>query len=267
MFPVPPATSSSGLPRRLPRRRAPGPRTPPAMSSIFDKIKDVGKDALGTFVVLDEDGNEQPQEGAPAAAGDATLAAPRQGAAPAQSAAPAAGQGPVAGPSVAAAPDPEVVQSLHAAVDASKKAALQQFRTLFAALGAVADEGTRTQLAISAAQATHGVSATQIAEAIADRLQILAGEKAAFDKAVQEETTQSVGGTQAQIEKTRAEITRKIEEIKALEAKAAELDKAAREARATIDANSARFAASYAVVQAKLDAERARIAPFLSTAK
>jgi hypothetical protein len=238
------------------------------MSSIFDKIKDVGKDALGTFVVMDEDGNEQPQGAqGPPAAGDATLAAPRQGSVPSRGPAPAAAPGAVAVPAVAAAPDPEFVQSLHAAVDGSKKAALGQFRTLFAALGAVADEGTRTQLAISAAQASHGVSVTQIAEAIADRLQILAGEKAAFDKAVQEESAQSVGGTQAQIEKTRAEITKKIEEIKALEAKAAELEKAAREARAAIDANSARFAASYAVVQAELDAERARIAPFLSTAK
>jgi hypothetical protein len=230
------------------------------MSSIFDKIKDAGKDALGTFVVLDEDGNEQPQGGPAAAQGDATLAAPRAGGAPAQ-------QGAVAVPAVAAAPDPEFVQSLQAAVDGSRKPALAQFRALFAALGAVADEGTRTQLAISAAKASHGVSAAQIAEAIADRLQILAGEKAAFEKAVQEETAQSVGDTQAQIEKTRAEITRRIEEIKALEAKAAELDKAAREARAAIEANSARFAASFAVVQAQLDAERARIAPFLSTAK
>ncbi|HSU14951.1 hypothetical protein [Longimicrobium sp.] len=231
------------------------------MSSIFDKIKDVGKDALGTFVVLDEDGNEQPQ-GAPGAPADATLAAPVRGAAagPAQ-------QGAVPVPAVAAAPDAEFVQQLQAAVDGSRKPALKQFRTLFAALGAVADEGTRTQLAVSAAQASHGVSATQIAEAIADRMQILAGEKAAFDKAVQEETAQSVGGTQAEIEKTRAEITRRIEEIKALEAKAAELDKQAREARAAIDANSARFAASYAVVQAELEAERSRIAPFLTTAK
>jgi hypothetical protein len=232
------------------------------MSSIFDKIKDVGKDALGTFVVLDEDGNEQPvQQGQPA---DATLLAGQPGAtAPAAASAPA----PAAVPVPAIAPDPEFVQSLKAAVDGSRKQALTQFRALFAALSAVADEGTRTQLAISAAQASHGISATQIAEAIADRLQILAGEKAAFEKAVEDENAQSVGGTQAEIEKTRAEITKRIEEIKALEARAAELDKQAREARATIDANSARFAASYAVVQAELEAERARIAPFLSTAK
>jgi chromosome segregation ATPase len=173
----------------------------------------------------------------------------------------------VAVPAVAAAPDPEFVQQLRAAVDGSKKVALPQFRTLFAALGAVQDEGTRTQLALSAAQASHGVSATQVAEAIADRLQILAGERSAFTKAVEDESAQSVGGTQAEIEKTRAEITKRIEEIKALEAKAAELDKQAREAKAAIDANAARFAASYAVVQAELDAERSRIAPFLTTAK
>src|SRR3954469_18656491 len=107
MFPVPPATSSSGLPRRLPRRRAPGPRGPLPMSSIFDKIKDVGKDALGTFVVLDEDGNEQP---APQG-GDHTLPAGARSAAagPTGGAAtgPAAAQGGVAVPGVAAAPDPE----------------------------------------------------------------------------------------------------------------------------------------------------------------
>jgi len=235
------------------------------MSSIFDKLKDVGKDALGTFVVLDEDGNEQPATAdtpgavrSAAASGDVTL--------PAGVGAPST-QGAVAVPAVAAAPDPEFVQQLRAAVDGSKKAALPQFRTLFAALGAVQDEATRTQLALSAAQASHGVTVTQVAEAIADRLQILAGEKDGFTKAVDEETAQSVGGTQAQIEKTRAEITKRIEEIKALEAKAAELDKQAREAKAAIDANAARFAASYAVVQAELDAERARIAPFLTTAK
>ena len=229
------------------------------MSSIFDKLKDVGKDALGTFVVLDEDGNEQPATadtpGARPASADVTLPAGPST------------QGAVAVPAVAAAPDPEFVQQLRAAVDGSKKSALPQFRALFAALGAVQDEGTRTQLALSAAQASHGVTVTQIADAIADRLQILAGEKDGFTKAVDEESAQSVGGTQAQIEKTRAEITRRIEEIKALEAKAAELDKQAREAKAAIDANAARFAASYAVVQAELDAERARIAPFLTTAK
>jgi hypothetical protein len=231
------------------------------MSSIFDKLKDVGKDALGTFVVLDEDGNEQP------ATADTPGAVPASASADVTLPAGPSTQGAVAVPAVAAAPDPEFVQQLRAAVDGSKKAALPQFRTLFAALGAVQDEGTRTQLALSAAQASHGITVTQVAEAIADRMQILAGEKDGFTKAVEEESAQSVGGTQAQIEKTRAEITKRIEEIKALEAKAAELDKQAREAKAAIDANAARFAASYAVVQAELDAERARIAPFLTTAK
>ncbi|HEX6746019.1 MAG TPA: hypothetical protein VF092_01805 [Longimicrobium sp.] len=229
------------------------------MSSIFDKLKDVGKDALGTFVVLDEDGNEVKS--------DETLPAGAQGASAGQGAAPAQGSAPAAVPAMAVAPDPEFVQQLHAAVDASKKAALTQFRALFAALSAVADEATRTQLALSAAQASHGFGAAQVGEAIADRLRILAGEKEGFEKAVQEETAQSVGGTKAEIEKTRAEITKRIEEIKALEAKAAELDKQAKEATASIEANSARFAASYAVVEAELTAERARIAPFLQPAK
>jgi len=237
------------------------------MSSIFDKLKDVGKDALGTFVVMDEDGNEQPATPDTPGAVPSSASASADVTLPAGVGAPAAAQASVAVPAVAAAPDPEFVQQLRAAVDGSKKAALPQFRTLFAALAAVQDEGTRTQLALSAAQASNGVTVMQVAEAIADRMQILAGEKDGFTKAVEEESAQSVGGTQAQIEKTRAEITRRIEEIKALEAKAAELDKQAREAKAAIDANAARFAASYAVVQAELDAERARIAPFLTTAK
>jgi flagellar motility protein MotE (MotC chaperone) len=151
-------------------------------------------------------------------------------------------------------------------VDGSQKQALPQFRALYDALAAVGEPGTRTQLALSAAQASHGFGAAQVAEAIDDRLKILAGEKSAFDAAVKDETAHSVGDTQAQVEKTRAEITRKIEEIKALEAKAADLEKQAQEARATIDANSARFAASYAVVRAELAAERARVAPFLTPA-
>lgn len=229
------------------------------MSGIFDKLKDVGKDALGTFVVLDEDGNEQPS-----GASDRTQPQP-QAAVPGAAAGPAAPQG-VSVPAVAAAPDPEFVQQLQASVDASKKAAYTQFKALFAALGAVADEGTRTQLAISAAQASHGFGAAQVAEAIDDRLKILDGEKAGFESAVKDELEQSVGGMQAEIEKTRAEINKKIEEIKALETKAAKLDQDVRDARATIDANSARFAASYAAVQAGLAAERARIAPFLTPA-
>lgn len=232
------------------------------MSGIFDKLKDVGKDALGTFVVMDDDGNEQPA--------DQTLAAPAsapRGPAAPSAGSPAAAPGTAAVPAMAAEADPEFVQQLHAAVDASGKKAYPQFKALFAALSAVGDEGTRTQLAISAAQASHGIGAAQVAEAIDDRLRILAAEKASFDGAVKEETEQSVGATLAQIEKTRAEITRRIEEIKALETKAAELDKTAREARATIDANSARFAASYAVVEAELSAERTRVAPFLTPAK
>ncbi len=232
------------------------------MSGIFDKLKDVGKDALGTFVVMDEDGNEHPA--------DQTLAAPAAAAprtASAAPAGPAAAPQNVAVPAMAAAPDPEFVQQLHAAVDASGKQAYAQFRALFAALSAVGDEGTRTQLALSAAQASHGIGAAQVADAIDDRLEILAAEKSSFDGAVKDETEQSVGATLAQIEKTRAEITKKIEEIKALETKAAELDRTAREARAAIDANSARFAASYAVVEAELATERARVAPFLTPAK
>jgi hypothetical protein len=231
------------------------------MSSIFEKIKDAGKDALGTFVVLDEDGNEQP-----AHPGDQTLPAGTAPAAAAGAAAPGAPDT-VAVPAVAAAPDPEFVQQLRAAVDGSKKQALTQFRALFGALGAVQDEATRTQLAISAAQASQGFGAAQVADAIDDRLKILAGERDAFTRAVADETHASVGGTQAEIEKARAEITKRLEEIKALETRVAELDKQAREAKATIDANSARFAASYAVVEAELSAERARIAPFLSPAK
>lgn len=235
------------------------------MSGIFDKLKDVGKDALGTFVVLDEDGNEQPANPADRTQPQPQAAVPGAAAGFSAPQAAAAPQG-VAVPAMAAAPDPEFVQQLQASVDASKKTAYAQFKALFAALGAVADEGTRTQLAISAAQASHGFGATQVADAIDDRLKILDGERAGFESAVKEELEQSVGGMQAEIEKTRAEINKRIEEIKALETKAAQLDQDVREARATIDANSARFAASYAAVQAELAAERARIAPFLTPA-
>ena len=230
------------------------------MSGLIDKLKDVSKDALGTFVVLDDDEEE-------AAAGDKTAAAPPRPAGPAPAATATAVPAAAGATGVAAAPDPEFVQQLKAAVDACPAKALPQFRALYDALAAVGDPATRTQLALSAAQASHGFGAAQVAEAIEDRLKILASEKASFEGAVKEETDHSVGGSQAEIEKTRAEITKKIEEIKALETKAAELERSAAEARATIDANSARFAASHAVVEAELAAERARVAPFLSPAK
>lgn len=232
------------------------------MGGLFDKLKDAGKDALGTFVVL-EDEDEQ------AEGGDKTAAQPARAAAPAASTAPVAGAAPATGtvPAPPAEVDPEFVAQLKAACDASTRKALGQFRALYDALAAVGDPGTRTQLALSAAQASHGFGAAQVAEAIDDRLKLLAGEKTAFEAAVKDETAHSVGDKQSLIEKTRAEITKKIEEIKALEAKAAELDAAAREARASIDANAARFAASYAVCEAELAAERARVAPFLTPAK
>lgn len=228
------------------------------MSGLIDKIKDVGKDALGTFVVLDED-EESGDQTAPAP--------PRPGAAGAPAAA-GASPGAASGAAPAAAPpaeaDPAFVQQLKTAVDACPSKALPQFRALFDALSAVGDPATRTQLALSAAQASHGIGAAQVAGAIDDRLKILAGEKSAFEQAVKEETDQSVGAKQALIEKTRADITRKIEEIKALEGKAAELEKGVAEARQAIDANAARFAASYAVVEAELASERARLAPFIT---
>lgn len=230
------------------------------MSGIIDKLKDVGKDALGTFVVLED------EDGAPAG-GDHTVPAPAAPAPPGAPARAAAAAPAIAVPAVAAAADPEFVQQLQAAVDGSRRPELAQFRALFAALSAVPDEATRTQLALSAAQASHGFGAAQVAEAVDDRLRILAGEQQAFRKAVEDENAQSVGATQAETEKTRAEITRRIEEIKALEQKAAELDRSAREAKATIDANSARFDASYAAVEGALTAERARIAPFLNPAR
>ena len=231
------------------------------MSGLIDKLKDVSKDALGTFVVLDDDEEE-------AAAGDKTAAAPpRPSAGPAPAATATAVPAAAGATGVAAAPDPEFVQQLKAAVDACPAKALPQFRALYDALAAVGDPATRTQLALSAAQASHGFGAAQVAGAIDERLKLLAGEKAAFEQAVKEETEHSVGAQQALIEKTRAEITKKIEEIKALEAKAAELGQAVDEARGAIDDNAARFAASYAVVEAELAAERARVAPVLSPAK
>ena len=221
------------------------------MKDILDKLKDVGKDALGTFVEFEP-------EDQPARTGAPRAAAPMAGPAipsPAAST-PAA--------IAAAEVDPEFVQGLKSAVQASGKAAYTHFHTLYGALSAVADERQRTQLALSAAGASNGITAQQVAEAIDDRLRILAGERGAFEKAVEAETTGSIGATQKQIDEARAAITRKVEEIQQLEAKRAELERSIAEARAAIDANSARFAASYAVVEAELAAERARIAPFLT---
>jgi hypothetical protein len=237
------------------------------MKDLFDKLKDAGRDALGTFVVLDEDGNEVE---ASANAPGAKPAAPRP-------AAPAASVAPVSAPAAAgsttplaaavanATVDPEFVQGLQAACQGSKKAAYTQFQTLYSALGAIADPAQRAQLALSAAQASHGVTPQQVAEAIDDRLAILAGERQAFDKAVQAETDHSIGATQKRIDAARAEIAKKADEIRQLEATRLELERGIAEARAAIDGNSARFAASYAVVEAELAAERARIAPFITS--
>jgi len=222
------------------------------MSGFLDKLKDVGKDALGTFVEFDEEAEA------------AAAHAPARPGAPAPAAAAPSAPAPVAAPPMAgsAAPDPEFVAQLNSAVDASKNAAYGQFRTLFGALAAVGDETQRTQLALAAAQASHGIGAGQVSEAIDDRLRLLAEERAAFENAVKLEVEQSVGGTMAEVDKARAEIARKQEEIRALEARAAELEASVREARAALDSNSARFQASYQVVEAGLAAERARIAPF-----
>ncbi|HEU4451775.1 MAG TPA: hypothetical protein VFR81_01910 [Longimicrobium sp.] len=227
------------------------------MSGFLDKLKDVGKDALGTFVEFDE-GAEGEAAPRPAGAAPAGPGAPASAAPSAHATVPAP---PMAG---AVAPDPEFVAQLHSAVDASKNAAYGQFRTLFGALSAVADEAQRTQLALAAAQASHGIGAGQVAEAIDDRLRLLAEERAAFENAVKLEIEHTVGGTQAQIDKARAEIAKKQEEIRALEARAAELEASVRESRTALDANSARFQASYVAVEAGLAAERARIAPFVT---
>lgn len=221
------------------------------MSGFFGKIKDVGKDALGTFVEFEEE----------APASDATAALPTPPVAP-RPVAPAAAPPPRA--PVAGEADAEFVQQLRAATDASGKAAYKQFHALYDALALVADPAQRAQAALSAAKASHGVDAGAVAEAIDDRLRILDEEKGAFDRAVKTEAEQAVGGTQTQIDKARADIAKRQEEIRALEARAAELQLALNEARATLDASSARFAASYAVVHADLLAERARIAPFVT---
>ena len=225
------------------------------MSGFLDKLKDAGKDALGTFVVFDE-GAEAEADPRPAGAAPARPAAPAS----------AAPTGAVPAPPMAGsvAPDPEFVAQLHSAVDASKNAAYGQFRTLFGALSAVADEAQRTQLALAAAQASHGIGAGQVAEAIDDRMRLLAEERAAFENAVKLEIEHTVGGTQSQIDKARAEIAKKQEEIRALEARAAELEASVRESRTALDANSARFQASYVAVETGLAAERARIAPFVT---
>jgi hypothetical protein len=230
------------------------------MKDIFDKIKDAGRDALGTFVVLDEDGNEQP-----APAGARTPGARPAGAAPGKPAGGAPAAVPIPGAVAGAQVDPEFVQQLQACCQGSKKPAYTHFQTLYSALSAIADPAQRAQLALTAAQASHGVTPQQVAEAIEDRLQLLAGERQAFEKAVQAETEHTIGATQKKIDAAKAEIAKKADEIRQLEAQRVELEKGIAEARAAIDGNSARFAASYAVVEAELAAERARIAPFITS--
>jgi hypothetical protein len=223
------------------------------MSGFFDKIKDAGKDALGTFVEFDPE---------PA---DATQAMPaRAAAAPPAPAAAHVHAPPAAVPVGAMSPDPEFMKQLQVAVAGSGKAAYGQFRALYDALAVVPDPTQRAQAALSAAKASHGVDAAAVAAAIDDRIRILDAEKAAFDRAVQTEAEHSVGGGVKEIEKTRAEIARRHEEIRTLEARAGELERALQETRATLEASSARFSASYAAVHAELAAERARVAPFLT---
>ncbi|HEX5869368.1 MAG TPA: hypothetical protein VFY65_03070, partial [Longimicrobium sp.] len=130
------------------------------MKDLLDKLKDGARDALGTFVVMDEDGNEvEAPRGAPGAR--PASAPPAAGAAP-------SGAAQVPGAVAAATVDPEFVQGLQAACQGSKKAAYTQFQTLYSALGAIADANQRAQLALSAAQASHGVTPQQVAEAIED---------------------------------------------------------------------------------------------------
>ena len=167
------------------------------MKDILDKIKDVGKDALGTFVEFEPEDEARPSA-QPRAAAPAPVAGP---AIPAPAASAAVPSGEV---------DPEFVAGLQSAVQASGKAAYTHFRTLYGALAAVADDRQRTQLALSAAGASNGITAQQVAEAIDDRLRILAGERGAFDKAVQAETTGTIGSTQKEIDSTRAAITRTV---------------------------------------------------------
>lgn len=217
------------------------------MDGILGKIKEAGRDALGTFVVL-EDGTTVPAEQAPAAARPAAAPAPA-------AAAPAPGS---------LAPDPDFIQQLRHAVDASTKHAYAQFNALYEAMSMLSDDRARVQAALTATQTAHKVTAADVAAAIDDRLRLLAGERAAFEKAAQAEMEQAVGGTLKDVEKARAEIARKQEEIRALEAKAAEMERQAAEARASIDSGSARFAVSYAVVEAQLAAERARVAQFVT---
>lgn len=224
------------------------------MDGFLGKIKEAGRDALGTFVVL-EDGDPARPAGTPGAGAPA-------GSASAPPAAPIAASGAAAPP--AATPDPEFIQGLQSAVEASTKAAYGQFMALYEAMSMLADERARVQAALTATQTAHKVTAADVAAAIDDRLKILVGERGSFEKAALAEMDQAVAGTMKEVEKIRADIARKQEEIRTMEAKAAELARQAAEARASIEHGSARFAVSYAVVEAQLQTERARIAQFVS---
>jgi hypothetical protein len=224
------------------------------MDGFLGKIKEAGRDALGTFVVL-EDGSTVAADSPAAQAGASRPAATTP--APQASAGPPAVVGTVT-------PDPEFIQQLQSAVEGSAKSAYAQFQALYEAMSMLTDERARVQAALTATQTAHKLTAADVAAAIDDRLQILAGERTGFEKAAKAEMESAVGETLNQVEKARTEIARKQEEIRQLEAKAAELERQAADARAAIDQGSARFAVSYAVVEAQLTTERARIAQFVN---
>jgi hypothetical protein len=224
------------------------------MDGFLGKIKEAGRDALGTFVVLD-DGTTVPADSPEARA---AVAQPT----PTPTAAGAPASAPSAPSATVVAPDPEFVEQLVAAVNASTKPAYVQFQALYEAMSMLSDDRARVQAALTATQTAHKLTAADVVAAIEDRLRILGQERGAFERAAKAEAEQAVGGTLREAEKARTEVARKQEEIRTLEAKAAELEKQAADARASIDAGSTRFAVSYAVVEAQLNAERARIAPF-----
>jgi hypothetical protein len=225
------------------------------MDGFLGKIKEAGRDALGTFVVL-EDGTTAPADSPQARA---AVAQPQvAGEVPSGQPAPA----PTGSGATVVAPDPEFVEQLVSAISGSTKAAYAQFQALFEAMSMITDERARVQAALTATQTAHKVTAADVAAAIDDRLRILAEERGAFERAAKAEAATAVGGTLREAEKARAEVARKQEEIRTLEAKAAELEKQAADARAAIDAGSTRFAVSYAVVEAQLNVERSRVAAF-----
>jgi uncharacterized protein YicC (UPF0701 family) len=216
-------------------------------------FKDKLKDALSDFVEFDEDAsaNETTEERQPRAR--------RERSADADSA--------TAVPREITRTDPEMLATLEHAVARSSEPGYEQFRTLYDAMDSVPDEKLRYDVTLKALQASHRLGPQAVLKSIDDRLRLLDDERTKFEAALQSETERSITAANAEVKAVGDEIAAKQAEIKALQARQADLVRAAKSAQADIDRSRASFTAAYSTVQTSLDAERTRIASHLTGGK